>query len=164
VGCDGCVYDLIFPLPGIILLFVTALLILTLLLWTSPAVGQTKPKPATVYAGELLRVVDGDTLRVRIETTPDHYWTPSIRLLNVDTPELKGKCENERGMARMAKDLVGMRLPPASIVSVMSLKPDKFAGRYDATVLTSEGESLAAILIDAGLARKYDGGKRGGWC
>jgi len=143
---------------------VTALLILALLLWTSPAVGQTKPKPATVYAGELLRIVDGDTLRVRIETTPDHYWTPSIRLLNVDSPELRGKCENERGMARMAKDLVGMVLPPASVVMVTNLKPDKFSGRFDANVLTAEGESLAGILIDARLARRYDGGKRKGWC
>jgi len=130
--------------------------------WELPKSAKSA-KPATVYAGELLRVVDGDTLRVRIETTPDHYWTPSIRFLNVDSPELKGKCENERGMARMAKDFVERLLPPASYVTVTKVKLDKYGGRYLGEV-SIDGRQLSGILIDARLARLYDGGKRQSWC
>ena len=41
----------------------------------------------------------------------------------------------------------------------------KYAGRIVArTQVGGGGETLAALLLGAGLAREYDGGKRAGWC
>ena len=39
----------------------------------------------------------------------------------------------------------------------------KWGGRVIADVLI-DGRSLATALIEAGLARRYDGGRRAGWC
>ena len=40
----------------------------------------------------------------------------------------------------------------------------KYAGRVLARVETSDGEDLNTLLLEAGLARVYDGGKRRSWC
>ena len=72
----------------------------------------------------------------------------SIRVLGVDTPELRGKCDSERNKARVLK----------------KVKPDKYAGRHDAEIWLSDGRSLGDLLIGAGLAREYHGAARSGWC
>ncbi len=40
----------------------------------------------------------------------------------------------------------------------------KYAGRVIADVFTEDGRRLADVLIEAGLARVYDGGVWEGWC
>lgn len=119
---------------------------------------------ANVYEATVMRVVDGDTVRVRVTLWHDQVLTTSIRVRDIDTPELKGKCENERGMARMAKARVEQLLPAGSKVKIGKVAPDKYGGRYDADVRTSDDKSLGEILIADGLARRYGGGKRAGWC
>ncbi len=37
-------------------------------------------------------------------------------------------------------------------------------GRVIADVFTEDGRRLADVLIEAGLARPYDGSEREGWC
>ena len=105
----------------------------------------------TIYAGEILRVVDADTVRVRVTTWPDHSVTTSIRLLAVDAPELRGKCDAERELAKKGKAMVESILPAGSRVFLQNIKHDKYAGRYDAEVWTADGKNLAQILIDAAL-------------
>ena len=52
-----------------------------------------------VYEGRVIRVIDGDTIRVAIGIWPDEEVT-AIRVRGVDTPELKSKCPEERARAK----------------------------------------------------------------
>jgi micrococcal nuclease len=116
-----------------------------------------------VYEGRVVRVIDGDTIRVAIGIWPDEEVT-AIRVRGVDTPELKAKCPEERALAQKAKAFTAGFLPAGSIVILRKIKADKYRGRYDADVQTSDGRELAAALIAAGIARPYQGAKRGAWC
>lgn len=116
------------------------------------------------YQATVLRVIDGDTIRVSIEIWHEQTVITSIRVRGVDTPELKGKCEEERALARKAREFTSTLLSAGSRITLTKIAPDKYGGRYDADVTIIDGRELAAVLIESGLARPYKGEKRGGWC
>jgi len=116
-----------------------------------------------VYEGRVIRVIDGDTIRVAIGIWPDEE-VAAIRVRGVDTPELKARCPEEHALAQKAKAFTAGFLPAGSIVILRKIKADKYRGRYDADVQRSDGRELAAALIGAGIARPYQGAKRGAWC
>ena len=119
---------------------------------------------ANVYTGEVQRIIDGDTIELRVEIWPSLHINAVIRILGIDTPELRGKCEEEKRRALDAKVFLTNALPRGSMVTVGKLKPDKYGGRYDADVQTSNGKSVAELLIAAGHARQYSGKMRVSWC
>ena len=49
-------------------------------------------------------------------------------------------------------------------VTLTNLRHDKYGGRILGDVRLADGRDLAATLINANLARSYDGGARQGWC
>lgn len=116
----------------------------------------------------VLGVTDGDTLRVEIPDLPlglDHLrW--SVRVNGVDTPEKgwRAQCdaEAERGEAAttLSTELV---FEAGDVVELTDIKWGKYAGRVVADVWIGD-ELLSSRLIEAGLARPYDGGARGSWC
>jgi endonuclease YncB( thermonuclease family) len=106
-----------------------------------------------VYEGRVIRVIDGDTIRVAIGIWPDEEVT-AIRVRGVDTPELKARCPEEHALAQKAKAFTAGFLPAGSIVILRKIKADKYRGRYDADVQRSDGRELAAALIGAGLRAK----------
>lgn len=119
-----------------------------------------------IYTAQIVRHIDGDSVIVHIPIWPDFLGTIRIRLRDIDTPEpeKKAKCQKERELAAKASALTKELIPIGAIVDIMKLKPDKFGRRFDAAIITPDGKSLALLLVDAGLARPYDGGKRQGWC
>ncbi len=116
------------------------------------------PVPATV-----LRVIDGDTLMVRARIWIGQEIEIKVRLSGVDAPELRGKCESERILARQARDLVAASIAGGE-VSLHAVQYGKFAGRVLARVETSAGDDLGTALLDSGLGRPYRGKRRQGWC
>src|SRR6266545_2438235 len=111
------------------------------------------------YSATVLRVVDGDTVNVRIYIWFDQTIETSIRMRGVDTPELKGRCDTEKALALKAKQFTESHLPPGMTITLASVKPGKFGGRYDADVILWDGKRLADLLIAEGLARPYKGEK-----
>jgi endonuclease YncB( thermonuclease family) len=128
---------------------------------------QTKTPRANQLAGpvpaELVEVIDGDTLRVRAKIWLGQEILVLVRLRGVDTPELRGKCDREKQMARAARELVS-RLAAAGPLSLTGISGGKYYGRVVASVTNAQGEDLAPLLLEAGLARAYGGAKRTGWC
>ncbi|MBE1236655.1 thermonuclease family protein [Phaeovibrio sulfidiphilus] len=115
--------------------------------------------------GEVVRVIDGDTLEVEAFVWPDHRVTASVRVEGIDTPELRGRCDAEKEMARRARDYVIALLDHhGSTVLLKKVRHDKYAGRVLASVLLPGDIDLAGTLIAEGLARPYDGKTRGSWC
>ena len=125
----------------------------------------TGPLPAHV-----VKVIDGDTLAVRVHIWLGQDLSTRVRLAGIDAPELKGKCDRERELARRARDYLLARLDPAETdteigaVRLREIRHGKFAGRVVARVETLDGTDLGQELIAAGLARPYDGRRRASWC
>ncbi len=113
-----------------------------------------------------MRVIDGDTLVVNAYVWPQvTIEGASIRVLGIDTPELHGKCAREKAMAKQAKELMLEAFPAGTLVQLLGVKPDKYGGRFNARVLSADGQSWAQLLFDADLAAPYDGqGPKRDWC
>ena len=67
-------------------------------------------------------------------------------------------------LANQAKQMVKNLLPSGTVVDLQNIKDDKYLGRIDANVILPDGRDLGNVLVQKGLARKYSGGKRNGWC
>ena len=110
----------------------------------------------------VLAVTDGDTFRARVEVWPGVEVVTAVRISGIDTPELRGKCAAERERALAARKALADLLAGGR-VELREVAPDKYAGRVDATVLVA-GMPVGEALINNGLARRYAGGQRQGWC
>ncbi len=109
-------------------------------------------------------VLDGDTFAARVLLDEDITITVRVRLADVDTPEINGKCEREIEMALRARDRLAELLPVGTMVDLRDVADDKYLGRIDARVFTSDGRDVSRILINEKLGRPYDGGRRDSWC
>lgn len=118
------------------------------------------------YGGAVVNVVsvyDGDTFKVNVDGWPDVVGRNiSVRVAGIDTPEMRGKCEYEKQLAREAKQFAADRLMGAEMVRLVNIKRGKYF-RLVAVVYV-DGVSLGEALIKQGLAVRYDGGTRVGWC
>lgn len=112
---------------------------------------------------EVVRVYDGDTFFADIDSLhPLLGEEIGIRVRGVDTPEIRGRCERERILARMARDAAAALLTEAERVDLIEVERGKYF-RIVATVLV-DGVDLAHALISQGLAVEYVEGARIDWC
>lgn len=95
-------------------------------------------------------VVDGDTVWINRE---------KIRLLDIDAPEMDGKCAAERALAVRSRDRLVVLLRGRE-VRIAREGLDRY-GRTLARV-GPKGESVGEQLVREGLARRW--GDRRGWC
>ena len=117
----------------------------------------------TLVTAMVTDVYDGDTFTVDADVWPDIGWTGSVRVRNVDTPEIRGACDQEQRLAVAARDYVRALLVDES-VTLTEVDNDMYGGRVLAHVYLKGGESLADLLIVNGYGRPYDGGTRQSWC
>ena len=117
------------------------------------------------YEGAIyLRNYDGDTVTFNLPGLhPIIGEKISIRVNGIDTPEIRGKCEKEKYDAKQAKEMVADILRDAEQITLKNLERGKYF-RIVADVI-ADGEDLADMLIEAGMAVRYDGGKKNTrWC
>ena len=107
--------------------------------------------------GEIINVVDGDTMDALMDIGLETYRKIRIRLARVDTPETRGKDEEEKKKAAEATSFVKERILGKSVMIIVSGK-DSF-GRYIAeiwyTVDHGAMKNLSDELLANGLAKKY---------
>ncbi|MBI4001265.1 MAG: thermonuclease family protein [Nitrospira defluvii] len=75
---------------------------------------------------------------------------------------MKGICEEEKTLARQAQALTQKLMVQAQKIELLEPKRDKYF-RILAKVM-ADGQEVAQELVKAGLAVKYDGGKKKRWC
>lgn len=106
---------------------------------------------------------DGDTCYVTAPSLPVPLQKMSIRILGIDTPEIRGKCEKEKKLALEARAFANKMFRDASSIEFANLDWDKYGGRILADVYI-DGKSYKDEIINTGLARPYDGGTKQEWC
>jgi endonuclease YncB( thermonuclease family) len=124
-----------------------------------PASGSVR----MAHPAEVVRVIDGDTFEARVNLWPGLDVTTRVRLRGVDAPELKARCNEERSKAEAARAALRAILDRGE-VGISHVTLDKYGGRVVADASTAATPDVAAALLEAGLARRYSGGHRDGWC
>ena len=109
-------------------------------------------------------VYDGDTVKiiVLLSDTPLRF---SLRILGIDTPELKhgeGRLPEEHLAAVKVRDYV-KSLFPTNIAKIRIHDWDKYGGRVLGDLFLPTGENVSEILIKCGWARPYHGEKKRSW-
>ena len=105
---------------------------------------------------------DGDSCTISIPGLPSVFGDKlGLRLVGIDTPEMKGKCEEERALAKQAKAFLNSRLESAQDITVEFVARDKYF-RVLALII-ADGMDLADAMVEAGLARNYYGDTKQGW-
>lgn len=137
---------------------ITALFAVNMLTFTAMADSWFEMRE---YRGRLC--YDGDTCYITAKTFPQSLQKMSIRILGIDTPEIRGDCEEEKALAAIGREYANELFRAADEITLENLDWDKYGGRVLADVYL-DGELYSQKLIDAGLARPYDGGTKKPWC
>ena len=117
------------------------------------------------YEGAIyVRNYDGDTITFNLPNLhPIIGKKIRVRLNGIDTPEIKGKCDKENYDAEQAREMVGDILKDAEKITLKNMQRGNYF-RIASDVIV-DGESLGGMLIEAGMAIRYDGRKKTHkWC
>jgi endonuclease YncB( thermonuclease family) len=110
---------------------------------------------------DLVAVIDGDTLMVNAKPWPQQTISVLVRIRGIDAPELHAKCETNRQLALAAKDVLAEALAAGDGKLILSdISGDKYFGRVVASVAFDHDRDAASVMLAAGLARPYDGGRK----
>lgn len=110
------------------------------------------------------RCYDGDTCTFTIpDVHPLLGARINVQLAGIDTPEIRGRCKQEKDLALHVRDLVRDKLAHAHHIELQNVQRGKYF-RLVAHVIV-DGEDLSAWLLEQNLAIPYDGGtKTNPWC
>ncbi len=106
---------------------------------------------------------DGDTCYIIYESLPKSLQKMSVRILGIDTPEIKAECSQEKELALKGREFANQAFRSAKKIEFKDLKWDKYGGRVLSNVYL-DGVLYSDSIIKEGLARSYDGGKKISWC
>lgn len=140
-----------------------SVVVLAMLAAPLPAMAKRRNDFAGPVSARVLKVLDGDTLLAEAEIWPGQTLRVNIRIRGIDAPEMKSRCKAEREAALRARAALS-DLVAGGAISLSNIGGAKYYGRVLADVDTEAGEAVATVMLDRGLARPYDGGKRQGWC
>lgn len=110
---------------------------------------------------EIVRVVDGDTVDVKIDLGFDLTKLERVRLTGIDTPESRTKDLAEKHLGYEAKAYLTELLVAADDLIVKTEKDGKF-GRMLGEFFNNKFSvySINKQLVDEGYAWEYDGGSK----
>ena len=87
------------------------------------------------------RVIDGDTLAVRVRVWIGQEVSVLVRLAGVDVPEIKRGCEASRSLGGRGQELVGSLVGGREVI-LTEIASDKYFGRVVARVRTPTATTL----------------------
>ena len=135
---------------------------LNLLLFAASAAAQeapSLPSPYALYYAEVVRVIDGDTIDVRVDLWPGLQAIYAVRVRGIDAPEVRrASCEAERAWGEEAKAQVAKLYDVGSVIRIENVDRDPFFGRVVADVRRWRSDRwlyLADELVERGLAEAW---------
>lgn len=101
------------------------------------------------YQATVDRIIDGDTVRLTVDTGFHITFRDNFRLAAINAPEL------DTAAGREARDLLATLLPLGSTVTINTSKADKY-GRWLAEIFRQgEASSINQQLVRLGAALPY---------
>ena len=97
----------------------------------------------------MLGVIAGDSLVVRATTWLGQEVETTVRLLGVDTLELRAACGEEWNLATRSRAFTAWLVETGAEITLSDIQLGKFAGRGLALVVTAGGVDIGQALIDA---------------
>ena len=121
--------------------------------------NENTPTPDCFENVSIASVYDGDTFKINLNCSLAVYCEKvPVRVLGVDTAEIKGQTEREKELAQQAKTFTKKFLEKEPI-SLSNCSRDKYF-RLLCDVTNGEGKNLAKELIKANLGYSYYGGTK----
>jgi micrococcal nuclease len=120
---------------------------------------DTIPFTFPIQGGRVIKVYDGDTITIaaKLPYNESPLYRLSVRLNGIDTPEIKGKNEDEKSIAKKARD-ASAELVLNKYITLKNVQSEKY-GRILADVYLGDLH-LNEWLIKQRYAVKYDGGTK----
>ena len=122
----------------------------------------TVPFVPPVTCGKVIKVYDGDTITVAtklpIKNSPVYRFP--VRLTGIDSPEIKGKSETEKELAKKSRDALSALIFDKT-VQLRKVSTEKY-GRLLADVYI-DGIHMNRWMLDNKYAVPYDGGTKSEW-
>lgn len=122
---------------------------------------NTIPFVPKINHGRVIKVYDGDTITIaaKLENggSKSDVYRFSVRLLGIDTPEMKSHYEAEKKLAKKAKEALSEQIL-GEMVTLENVSMEKY-GRVLANVMY-KGRNMNEWMVQQGHAFKYDGGTK----
>lgn len=120
---------------------------------------NTKPFVPPIERGKVIKVYDGDTITIASALPYDSslVYRFSVRLRGIDTPEIKGKTDNEKIVAKQSRDAL-FALIGGKVVTLRNVGNEKY-GRVLADVYIDDLH-INKWMLDNGHAVSYLGGTK----
>lgn len=121
--------------------------------------NETVPFVPPIHFGIVIKVYDGDTITIasHLPYINSPLYRFSVRLNGIDCPEIKGKTEEEKECAVIAKKTLSDMIM-SKMVTLKNIKTEKY-GRILADVYV-DNICLNDYMIEKRLAVIYDGGTK----
>ena len=121
---------------------------------------DTKPFVVPLNGGHVIKVYDGDTITIANKLPIYHcndMFRFSVRLNGIDSPEIKGKNDDEKEAAKVAKNALSEKILHKYVV-LKNVSTEKY-GRILADVYLGDLH-LNKWMLDNRYAVSYDGGTK----
>ena len=112
-----------------------------------------------IKSGRVIKCYDADTITIASKLPYDAspLYRLSVRLNGIDAPEIKGKCAEEKEVAKEARDFLS-NLVLNKVIRLENVESEKY-GRILADVYLGDVH-LNELLLKERYAVKYDGGTK----
>ena len=105
------------------------------------------------YKAKVVRVVDGDTVDLKVDLGFHISANERFRIKDIDTPEIwRPSCESELEHGRNAKEFAQKLLPVGSTVIVASSKLGIY-GRWIGEITLLDSKNYAEVMIENGFEK-----------
>ena len=125
----------------------------------SQLVKNSIPFVPQLTEGIVIKVYDGDTITIvsKLPYDSSPLYKFSVRINNIDCPEIKGSIDDEKQCAKIAKQRVSDLILNRRI-ELINIGTEKY-GRVLADVFI-DGEDVGSLLVNERLALRYNGGTK----
>jgi micrococcal nuclease len=109
------------------------------------------------YKATLIRVVDGDTVWLRVDLGFRLFAEMDFRILGINAPERHGINAKPEVAERSRQYLEHLLAPNAAgpqVLTIKTSKPDKY-GRWLAQIFCDNGVDVGAVMLSTGNAVEY---------
>ena len=122
-------------------------------------IDNSVPFVPPLTSGIVVKVYDGDTITIvsKLPYDGSPLYRFSVRIRNIDCPEIRGSCDDEKQCAKIAKQRVS-DLILGKNVELRNVGSEKY-GRVLTDVII-DNQDVGRLLIDERLALEYSGGTK----